>query len=98
MEKRERIIKEIQKTAAQILPEESTLSLYGSLARGDYNENSDWDLQILIPGEEKVKRNLWDKYAYPFTDVCLEFDEIIMPRLYSYSGWKKRSFLPLKKK
>lgn len=38
-------IKEVAKTA---LPPQSTLLLYGSQARGDAHQGSDWDLLILL--------------------------------------------------
>lgn len=97
IEKFERIIKAIRQLGERILPPGSRLSLYGSRARGDAHNASDWDLHILIPGEEKINWDKWDSYAWPFSDLGLEYDEIINPRLYSIQGWMKRSFLPFYK-
>lgn len=80
--------------AAEILPKGSQVSLYGSRARGDAHKDSDWDLHILIPDEENVPWSKWDMYAWPFAAIGLDYDEIVNPRLYSFSGWVKRSFLP----
>ncbi len=91
------IIEEIKKGAAEILPKGSRVVLYGSRARGDAREDSDWDLHILIPGEEKIPWSLRKKYAWPFADIGLMCDEIVNPRLYSIKGWIKRSFLPFYK-
>lgn len=96
-EKYSSIIEAIRNKASQILPKGSRVVLYGSRARGDYRDNSDWDLHVLIPGPEKLGWNLWDVYALPFSDIGLVFDEIINPRLYSFAGWMKRSFLPFYK-
>ena len=38
----------LRETAAKVLPPGSSLYLYGSRARGDYHEDSDWDLLILL--------------------------------------------------
>ncbi|MBO5028201.1 MAG: nucleotidyltransferase domain-containing protein [Muribaculaceae bacterium] len=93
-EKYLRIIEAFREKASQILPKGSRVALYGSRARGTARPDSDWDLHILIPGEEKLPLILWDKYAWPFTEIGLYLNEEINPRLYSFAGWLKRSFLP----
>lgn len=87
------LINALKAKAAEILPKGSQMALYGSRARGDARADSDWDIQILVPGEEKLPLDQWDKYAWPLEQVGLEFDDFVTPRLYSFSGWLKRSFL-----
>ncbi len=96
-EKFHKLIQAIAAKASEVLPKGSQVSLYGSRARGDARRDSDWDLHILIPGDEKVSLDLWNKYAWPLADIGFLFDEIINPRLYSFAGWMKRSFLPFYK-
>ena len=91
------ILDALKRKAAEILPKGSRMTLYGSRARGDASSDSDWDIHILIPGEEKLPLNMWDKYAWPFSEIGLYLDEEINPRLYSFAGWMKRSFLPFYK-
>lgn len=95
--KYQQLIKALVKKAADILPLGSQLSIYGSRARGDAKDESDWDLHILIKGDEKLSWDNWDKYAWPFSLVGTSFNETINPRIYSFSGWEKRSFLPFYK-
>lgn len=96
--KRIRIIEAIKKKAEEILPKGSRVALYGSRARGDNGPESDWDLHVLVPGEEKLPISAWDSYGWLFEQMGWDmFDEWIIPRVYSVSGWLKRSFLPFYK-
>ena len=45
---KQEIIDSIKQVALSTLPANSNLLLYGSRARGDYHEGSDWDLLILL--------------------------------------------------
>ena len=90
-EKYNRIIEAIKTKAAEILPCGSRVVLYGSRARG---EDSDWDLHVLVPGEDKLPISSWDSYGWPFEQLGWEFGEWITPRVYSISGWLKRNILP----
>lgn len=96
-EKFQLIINALRAKASEILPKGSRMALYGSRARGDAREDSDWDLHILVPGEEKLSLDVWDKYAWPMEQVGWEYNEFISPRLYSVTGWLKRSYLPFYK-
>ncbi len=96
-DKYKRIIEALKAKAADILPKGSRLALYGSRARGDARPDSDWDLHILIPGDERIPLSFYDKYAWPFEQTGFEFGEQINSRLYSFAGWLKRSFLPFYK-
>ena len=55
---RSQVIDNIRQVAASVLPKGSTLYLYGSRARGDYHEDSDWDLLVLLDKPKKEKGDL----------------------------------------
>ena len=38
-----KVVESIKEVAKNVLPENARLLLYGSRARGDYSEGSDWD-------------------------------------------------------
>ncbi|MBP3260095.1 MAG: nucleotidyltransferase domain-containing protein [Prevotella sp.] len=83
---RDMMIKHIKQTAARVLPKGSTLYLYGSRARGDYHEDSDWDLLLLL---DKPKRELndFDKYAYPIMEQGFDLWQYISVHTYTKDEW-----------
>ena len=80
------MIETFKQTAAHVLPKGSTLYLYGSRARGDYNEQSDWDLLLLLDKPKKEK-NDWDNYAWPFVEKGLDTDELVSVHTYTKDTW-----------
>ncbi|MDE6270830.1 MAG: nucleotidyltransferase domain-containing protein [Muribaculaceae bacterium] len=91
------LIDAICSMAQLILPKGSRVVLFGSRARGDAREDSDWDLQILVPGPEKLPLSQVRDYAWPFDALGIKHGEMINPRVYSYRGWENRSFMPFYK-
>ena len=77
----------IKKSVTRSDPD-ATLILYGSCARGDYNEGSDIDLLILID-KEKVTRNDKLHITYPLYDIELSTGILISARVYSKAFWRK---------
>ena len=91
----EQIIQTIQQLAHSVLPKGSALWLYGSRARGDQHDGSDWDLLILLD-KASITANDHD-YAYPFRELGWEIGEDISPHIYSRQQWNTGTFLPLYK-
>jgi len=64
MKKRDQIVKEVQKRILASAPE-ARIILYGSRARGDAREDSDWDFLILLEQlspllENELLRTIYD--------------------------------------
>lgn len=60
--------------------------LYGSRARGDANPDSDWDL-LIVTDDSVLKKDAFEKFAYPFTEIGWRLGEQIIPLLYTTSEW-----------
>ncbi len=74
------------------LPPGSTLFLYGSRARGDFHDGSDWDLLILL---DKRALDAADYgVTYPFREYGWEIGEEMNPSLYTKSQWDAWTYLP----
>ena len=83
---RQQVIEHIKQVAARVLPKGSTLYLYGSRARGDWNENSDWDLLILLDKPKRGSKD-WENYAWPFTEMGWDVNEDISARTFTKDDW-----------
>jgi len=89
------VIKSIKHVAHTTLPSKSSLLLYGSQARGDAHEGSDWDLLILL---DKTKLDADDyDLTYPFRQLGWEIGEEINPHIYTKKQWGGWTFLPFYK-
>jgi len=82
----EAVIEKIRQVAEKVLPKGSTLYLYGSRARGDYNKESDWDLLVLLDKPIRDKDD-WDNYAWPFTEMGWDIEEDISARTFTKNDW-----------
>lgn len=61
--------------------------LYGSRARGDYKEDSDWDIIII---SDKLKDDFinFKRYGMPFVELGIDLDQEVRPILYSRQQWE----------
>ena len=88
----QQIFKEIQTLKRQILPDEKVI-LFGSQARGDAHEESDWDLLVLL---NKEKRNLiedYDRYGYPFSEIGDKYGTFVSVIIRNKKEWESRPSL-----
>jgi predicted nucleotidyltransferase len=80
-----KILKRITELALAKYPD-SEIYLYGSQARGDAKEFSDWDLLILLNNKNisfEIETSLMDE----FYELELETGEIFSPLIYSKTDW-----------
>lgn len=87
------VIASIKEMANSILPPNSKMLLYGSRARGDFKDNSDWDM-IIILDKQKATHKDYDTYAFPFHMLGAEFQEIFTPIVYGIGQWKQMARSP----
>ena len=80
------ITKEIKQTVLGIDPTAEVI-LFGSRARGDFHEESDWDVLVLTDKEVDFifKRKITDQ-LYP---LQLKWHEIISTIVYNRNWWQK---------
>ena len=80
------ILNSIKQVASQVLPKGSTLYLYGSRARGDAHEGSDWDLLLLLDKPEIGKED-FANYSYPIMVVGFDLWQLFSIQTYTKDQW-----------
>jgi len=90
------IFKEIQTLKRQILPNEKVI-LFGSQARGDAREDSDWDLLVVIDKKGKHNGDDFENYAYPFSEIGWNYGVAVNPILYTQEEWNRGVSFPFYK-
>lgn len=67
--------------------------LFGSRARGDAKDVSDWDFLILLNGRvnEEIKANIRNKLL----ETEIENEQVISTIIYSKENWQNLSITPL---
>ena len=93
---RENTIRKIQQLSQQTMPKGAQVMLYGSQARGDAREDSDWDILIILD-KPKVEQSDHDNIAFPFTMLGWELGEAIIPVIYTREEWANSNFMPFYK-
>jgi len=78
------------------MPNEKMI-LFGSQARGDAREDSDWDLLVLLNKDKRNYSEDYDQYAYPFTEIGLKHDAVVSIQLYTTKDWEKQKPFPFYK-
>ncbi len=91
MNKREFILSQVKNRIKKIDPKVRIL-LFGSRARKDATENSDWDFLILT--NLVVSRELKNKISDELFETELETDEILSAVVHNAKSWKRYSFTP----
>ena len=81
------ILNKIKQVASQVLPKGSSLYLYGSRARGEDHENSDWDLLLLLDKAE-VGKDDFTKYSYTIMIAGFDLWQLFSIQTYTKSQWQ----------
>lgn len=92
---KQQLLHSIKQTILSIAPD-GKIILYGSHARGNEREDSDWDLLILLR-KDKIESSDYDLISYPLYELGWSEGELISPKLYTLDDWNKRSFTPFYK-
>lgn len=89
--RKEEILRKIKKEIIKNHPS-ATIILYGSRARGDYNEYSDWDFLILL--EKNLTEIQESQIRDEIYDLELESGEVFCSIIHSKREWENLQITP----
>ncbi len=73
----------------------ATVILYGSYARGDYREDSDIDLLILVDSDkDKISSEDENRITYPLYNIEFQTGILISPMVYAKQTWANHRVTP----
>ena len=82
------ILQLIKKSVSKTEPN-AVLILYGSSARGDYRDDSDLDLLVLVD-KDVISRFDQKRIKYPLYEIEFDTGTIISPLIFSKKDWEIR--------
>jgi predicted nucleotidyltransferase len=77
------------KDSVKVSAPNATVILYGSHARGDFRDDSDLDILILLD-KDRITREDERRIKYPLYDIEFETGKIISPLVLSKSDWESK--------
>ena len=89
----DKTILKIKDIAKSTIPLGSKAILYGSRARGDARNDSDWDILILLD-KDRMEQADYDNVSYPFVLLGCDLGTEINPILYTKKEWESYYFTP----
>ncbi len=96
MTRQEDIISKVRIKAKAVLPTDVQLVLFGSRARGEAMEESDWDFLMLL-NKPMVEPDDYRQYAYPLVRLGWDIGEYFSIKLYTNDEWQRRKGTPFYK-
>lgn len=88
----DQVIQRIKELGEKILPEGSSLWLYGSRARGDARPDSDYDLLILLDKDSLTSNDY--NAVFDFRMLGVDLDKEINPTVYPKAQWITWNYAP----
>jgi len=88
MDKQQLFLSKIKETIEQYEPK-AKVYLYGSRATASFQQDSDWDILILLQ-QSKITSDLENSITDALYDIEFETGEVISPMVYSETEWNTK--------
>jgi len=89
------LVEAIRGKASEIVPKGAIVILFGSRARGDARDDSDWDILILLDKDRITSQDV-DDYTYPLREMGWSLGQTINAILYTRRDWESSIASPFR--
>ena len=86
-------ISQLSDIARRIMPSGSKVWLYGSRARGDERQDSDWDI-LVIMDKDTISNDDFNKYSFPLIEFGWKHAADLSPQMYTKKEWESMRITP----
>lgn len=90
---RTQVLSSIRNVARSFGRDKVDVRLFGSQARNEAKDGSDWDILVLVD-KSKLDETDHERYAYPFWVLGWQTGAMIHPVIYTLSDWNQRKGTP----
>lgn len=89
----DKVLDSIKDSLSKNMPKDGKAILFGSRARGDNREDSDWDILIVL-NKDYINNDDYLRISYPLTLLGTDLNEEINPIMYTKRQWDENYFTP----
>lgn len=86
-------IDQLRNVAQKTMPIGSHVWLYGSRARNNARDDSDWDLLVLLD-KQQIASDDYELFCFPFVHLGWQNFADVSPQLYTIEEWEQRRLTP----
>lgn len=91
------LLGELKASTDRLLGGKGSVLLFGSRARGDNSEDSDWDLLVLLDRDGNSSWQDYNEIGYPLNELFWRNNQDVNTIIQTRSEWNRKSFTPFYK-
>jgi predicted nucleotidyltransferase len=91
------LVGELKVSVRRLLSGKGSVMLFGSRARGDNREDSDWDLLVLLDRDGRADWKDYNEIGYPLNEFFWRRNQDVNTIIQTRDEWQGKSFTPFYK-
>ena len=91
------LVAELKVSVHHLLGDKGSVMLFGSRARGDNREDSDWDLLVLLERKGHADWEDYNNIGYPINEFFWQRNQDVNTIIQTRDEWQDKCFTPFYK-